>query len=903
MDQEGSMPRELAASFNPEAPTFTPLTPNPTGTTAENSPFRPIGNSRPIYLGRRAANLARGPTRSPARGLRHFMAWHETQRQHQTPQDRSMTALRAGPSTAPMDNAVAPLPGLFSTQQVEPRFITPDIDELNAFLGLPGANKAVTELPEGKAVTELPEGKKAVTELPEAKKPATEKSEGKKPATELPEVKKPATEQSEVKKPANERSEVKKPATEHSEVKKPATEQSDVKKPATDLPGMKKATTDDSPARSHQFRPFQGLNESVYGKLIDRALERPLTADDLAQIFNSMSGPSGDTGTASGGAPHVHQQGYGPGPSGTARNDGGNQTMKLRPPPPYPPPGLGDDLPRIMPAQHNQGIRVVLPPRGPLPSAGRGLPRIMPAQDNQAMSAIPSSPRPPPGLPHGLGGGFPRTMQAQDNRAMNAIPPSPCPPRGPPPSSGRGLPRIRPAQDNQDMMGILPLLEPPPGPRPTFGRDLPRNMPAQERGVIAQAARQPQHMSTGPGAAFGQPRRVADLPNVPASPAASGQAQLRRLSDLQYVRRLSDLPNIPTSPAVSGQPQLRRVSDLQYVRRLSDLPSISASPAPFGHARRGSDLQYVPASPAASGQPRRVSDGLQYAPASPAASVQSRHVSDLHVRKGQNEYQPRRQSNAGPLRQRTSTHSSRSDQGPQPSHADIFPDDYQPRRPSYQQEPAGNSFPTPLPGLGPQLSVEHFEAEARPFLPEPYTQQSSNSWSQRNTAPSVVGPQGQAQPQMRPQFEEDHANAQQHYPPTPADIAATDADVLYLLDHLPNNNDGDGPDLPCDERPLTPQQLTGECYGISLTAMGRSGQWNAPAAEEGVPFRVRPLDHEGWGGWEWALTRCGWGDEIVKRGLGWVFLVEGPGIYAKFLPSIARKGIPFGVLEEKDGGS
>jgi hypothetical protein len=36
--------------------------------------------------------------------------------------------------------------------------------------------------------------------------------------------------------------------------------------------------------------------------------------------------------------------------------------------------------------------------------------------------------------------------------------------------------------------------------------------------------------------------------------------------------------------------------------------------------------------------------------------------------------------------------------------------------------------------------------------------------------------------------------------------------------------------------------------------------WNAPAAVEGAPFRVRPRDHEGWGGWEWAIQE-GWGDE------------------------------------------
>jgi hypothetical protein len=108
--------------------------------------------------------------------------------------------------------------------------------------------------------------------------------------------------------------------------------------------------------------------------------------------------------------------------------------------------------------------------------------------------------------------------------------------------------------------------------------------------------------------------------------------------------------------------------------------------------------------------------------------------------------------------------------------------------------------------------------------------------------------------------------------PTAADIDAADNDVLTLMSELPEPslstlvtlgtsrdlNVFTGLDLPCDSRALTPAQLDGSRYGMRFYSIAYGDQWELPKVNESEPLRVRPRDHDGWGGWEWALRKgCG----------------------------------------------
>jgi len=174
----------------------------------------------------------------------------------------------------------------------------------------------------------------------------------------------------------------------------------------------------------------------------------------------------------------------------------------------------------------------------------------------------------------------------------------------------------------------------------------------------------------------------------------------------------------------------------------------------------------------------------------------------------------------------------RIDQGPMPSAADIYPDDarWTPAAPiyeacgyvSYYQEPieqlrvvSGNLF--------------NWSSPAEAYKPEPA--------------------------------------------PTAADIDAADIDVITLMSDLPeplldkitrlgNSQDPSNSTaftLPYDERPLTPAQEDGSRYGIKLYGLAYGDQWEPPKVgsfEKLEPFRVRPRDHGGWGGREWAMRKA-----------------------------------------------
>jgi hypothetical protein len=96
-------------------------------------------------------------------------------------------------------------------------------------------------------------------------------------------------------------------------------------------------------------------------------------------------------------------------------------------------------------------------------------------------------------------------------------------------------------------------------------------------------------------------------------------------------------------------------------------------------------------------------------------------------------------------------------------------------------------------------------------------------------------------------------------------MSAADGDVLSLINQLPDPSIDTlirfgAFDLLPEERPLTPMQESGKRYGMNFFGIGLGDDWVPPAAGENEPFRVRPRDHEGWGGWEWAIKK-GWGNE------------------------------------------
>ena len=80
------------------------------------------------------------------------------------------------------------------------------------------------------------------------------------------------------------------------------------------------------------------------------------------------------------------------------------------------------------------------------------------------------------------------------------------------------------------------------------------------------------------------------------------------------------------------------------------------------------------------------------------------------------------------------------------------------------------------------------------------------------------------------------------------------------------------PTLIPDSRPLTPGQVDGKRYGLRFFGLGIKDEWAPPIVKKTtsmhvgdhsdsswsfVPFRTRPRLHHGWGGWEWAHKQ-GW---------------------------------------------
>ncbi|KAE8833754.1 hypothetical protein PTNB73_04865 [Pyrenophora teres f. teres] len=276
----------------------------------------------------------------------------------------------------------------------------------------------------------------------------------------------------------------------------------------------------------------------------------------------------------------------------------------------------------------------------------------------------------------------------------------------------------------------------------------------------------------------------------------------------------------------------------------------------------------------------------QYVPKGSDAMTQPRRFSDLP------QY-PQRASGAGNRhRPRAYTRGKRTDQGPEPSAADIYPEDasYVTRRSSYLQPAVPFLFPKVEPPPQPQFRVENPVSWPTPAevhalrLQKPQTPRSLIRLFDEqfcNEAPAAAPAAAPPSPPTPFDIFADHSY------PTQDDLNSADDDVAFLLSSIPSlyyeqevgqtqaraqaqthtqtqtqpQAQGQGiTDLTCDTRALTPEQLTGARYGLRYYGIGLGDGWKCPEVKEGEPFRVRPRTHDGWGSWEWAINK-GWAKE------------------------------------------
>jgi hypothetical protein len=196
-----------------------------------------------------------------------------------------------------------------------------------------------------------------------------------------------------------------------------------------------------------------------------------------------------------------------------------------------------------------------------------------------------------------------------------------------------------------------------------------------------------------------------------------------------------------------------------------------------------------------------------------------------------------------PRRPRGHTRTKRTDQGPEPSAADIYPDDamWTPTQPVYHNYFVHSPYMAPAP----QVVVQTEDATNWPTPAEVYMHKTSQA------SPVAYVPQ-------------DFDIPKSHTAPTTKGWAGADRNVRTLFEQIPEPSINelfqfDALDLNPDNRSLSPDQMSGKRYGLNYFGIGLGDNWDPPYAAEASPFRVRPRDHQGWGGWQWAIDK-GWAD-------------------------------------------
>ncbi|OAL48904.1 hypothetical protein IQ07DRAFT_588290 [Pyrenochaeta sp. DS3sAY3a] len=211
-------------------------------------------------------------------------------------------------------------------------------------------------------------------------------------------------------------------------------------------------------------------------------------------------------------------------------------------------------------------------------------------------------------------------------------------------------------------------------------------------------------------------------------------------------------------------------------------------------------------------------------------------------------------SSIGGQRMRSYTRTKRADQGPEPSAADVYPDDaywaqshieshtgFTYNRPSHHRQ---SSVVRPSPGR--QLKVN--DTVSWPTPAEVY-----------NPTPPVEA--CTYVPKLELIHETD--DKEELGPVTREDLDSADDDVLATIDELPSLS---VPtmlrlgvfDLTCDDRPLTPSQQDGSRYGIRFHGLAVGDSWLPPRPWEADSSNTFPVDDNSstfqvagdlWDGW------------------------------------------------------
>ncbi|EOA90504.1 uncharacterized protein SETTUDRAFT_103674 [Exserohilum turcica Et28A] len=220
-----------------------------------------------------------------------------------------------------------------------------------------------------------------------------------------------------------------------------------------------------------------------------------------------------------------------------------------------------------------------------------------------------------------------------------------------------------------------------------------------------------------------------------------------------------------------------------------------------------------------------------FVPTGPAALGRLRRFSDLQSANPLPQYQvpqydrTRRPSIKRHARPRAPTRTRRTDQGPEPSAADIYPDDalwMSPRRAPYTPEPMG-AFPAYAPSAVrvPAFSIAQ-DTTSWPTPAEVYAQKTKQSPPQPSAFTQTTTTTTTSTTDAPFDLFANHS-----YPST-ADILDADADVEVLICMIPDLFDlGLHGALP-DERPLTLGHADGTRYGVGLHGIGLGDAWRGP---------------------------------------------------------------------------
>ncbi|USP78133.1 hypothetical protein yc1106_05407 [Curvularia clavata] len=236
----------------------------------------------------------------------------------------------------------------------------------------------------------------------------------------------------------------------------------------------------------------------------------------------------------------------------------------------------------------------------------------------------------------------------------------------------------------------------------------------------------------------------------------------------------------------------------------------------------------------------------------PISFGNARRFSDLQPPNSLQHHNPqyRGPGNRRNTRPRAPTRTKRSDQGPEPSAADIYPDDavYMPpggpsssirrtsssttRRPSFAVPDAHlTSLPEYTFIPPPRLSAQHTIIEDLTSWPTPaevYAGKAPPSPVQQTPPPPVEVPAAVAPIVVFDVFAD-------HCSPSEADIHATDAQVDALIDFAPYLFALELSDaMMRDDRPLTPGQVDGSRYGLRFHGIGLGDCWKGVAPGGGI---------------------------------------------------------------------